>query len=291
MQHHPNTVERVFREGWQLRWKRTRNSRDTYRTVEELCELLGRLRPVADVSVADVTRLFLNWQERGLSNARINRKIAVLRPLLRHAYEMGYCKTPPPPMRHLPEGGGRERFLTRAEAASLLRHIPPMYQPLTTFLLYTGARYGEAVALRWSDLNNSSVTFRWSTTKGGRTRTVPVSWEHVTMRLEPVAGTDGPFSFIDYDRFHTAFRAAVAASGIADGDEVVPHTLRHTCASWMAQSGVPIRHIQKWLGHASVVTTERYAKLTDADLCGALDAVTGRAQSCLKSRQGGLPSL
>ena len=80
MQHHPNTVERVFREGWQLRWKRTRNSRDTYRTVEELCELLGRLRPVADVSVADVTRLFLNWQERGLSNARINRKIAVLRP-------------------------------------------------------------------------------------------------------------------------------------------------------------------------------------------------------------------
>jgi site-specific recombinase XerD len=34
--------------------------------------------------------------------------------------------------------------------------------------------------------------------------------------------------------------------------------LRHTCASWHVAAGVPIRHVQQLLGHASVTTTERY---------------------------------
>lgn len=43
-----------------------------------------------------------------------------------------------------------------------------------------------------------------------------------------------------------------------------PHTMRHTTASSMLEAGVPIMAIKNFLGHSSVVTTERYAALTQA---------------------------
>jgi integrase len=39
------------------------------------------------------------------------------------------------------------------------------------------------------------------------------------------------------------------------------HTLRHTFASWLRLAGVPLDRIQYWLGHASIVTTEKYAHI------------------------------
>ena len=38
-----------------------------------------------------------------------------------------------------------------------------------------------------------------------------------------------------------------------------PHTLRHTCGTWMAMRGVPLHLIGGWLGHTDNRTTELYA--------------------------------
>lgn len=43
------------------------------------------------------------------------------------------------------------------------------------------------------------------------------------------------------------------------------HDLRHSCATLLLRNGVPIEEIQKWLGHSSVKTTERYAHLDPND--------------------------
>jgi integrase len=40
---------------------------------------------------------------------------------------------------------------------------------------------------------------------------------------------------------------------------VTPHTLRHTCGTWMAQAGVPLWEIAGFLGHTVQRTTELYA--------------------------------
>jgi integrase len=56
------------------------------------------------------------------------------------------------------------------------------------------------------------------------------------------------------------FAAAVKAAKLKG---VVPHTLRHTAASWMAQSGVPMFEISKYLGHSDTrITERRYAHLS-----------------------------
>jgi integrase len=40
---------------------------------------------------------------------------------------------------------------------------------------------------------------------------------------------------------------------------VSPHTLRHTCGTWMAQSGVDLWKIAGWLGQSYATTVELYA--------------------------------
>lgn len=51
-----------------------------------------------------------------------------------------------------------------------------------------------------------------------------------------------------------AFGRACERAGL---DDVTPHTLRHTCASWLAQKGVPFPVIARYLGHRDSRTTER----------------------------------
>jgi site-specific recombinase XerD len=57
-------------------------------------------------------------------------------------------------------------------------------------------------------------------------------------------------------------RATVGLASLAD-KKVSPHTLRHTTAMHLLQSGVPFHVIALWLGHESTNTTHRYV---EADL-------------------------
>ena len=46
-------------------------------------------------------------------------------------------------------------------------------------------------------------------------------------------------------------------------NKITTHSLRHTHASWLAQSGVDILYIKEQLGHKKIETTKRYAHLID----------------------------
>jgi integrase/recombinase XerD len=108
-------------------------------------------------------------------------------------------------------------------------------------------------------------------------RTCPL-WESTAQQLRQLIKEwqpkPGPDEFLFLNRFGNPF----SRSGIADLLErhvvkasvampelrkfrITPHTLRHTTAMHLLQSGVEVNVIRSWLGHASTTTTNGYIEI------------------------------
>lgn len=215
---------------------------------EMLDELIGKLR------------------KRGNSNATINRKMAALSKLLRKANKMGDVHSLPE-FKRQKESAGRIRFLDHDEESALFSQIrshSELYARFCIFLVDTGARLSEGLDLRWGDLTDTRATF-W-VTKSGRSRSVPLTRRAALAITASDRRKPGPFSDIDQQRFRTAWHQAKEVVGLGDDKDVVPHILRHTCASRLVQGGIDIRRVQMWLGHQTLSMTMRYAHLASHDL-------------------------
>lgn len=66
---------------------------------------------------------------------------------------------------------------------------------------------------------------------------------------------------------------------------VAPHALRHSYASWLVQDGVPMREVQRLLGHTSITTTERYSHWAPGVTDRALAALERGGQDSGKAPQ------
>lgn len=214
-----------------------------------------------------IDRLTGQLREKGNSNATINRKMAALSKLLRKALKMGDIVSLPE-FRRQKEKSGRIRFLERDEEARLFAEIgavSPEALRLSIFLVDTGARLGEALGLKWNDLHPRHATF-WIT-KSGRSRTVPLT-QRAADAVHSVRskGKRSPFSGLTQQRYRTIWNDAKQRCGLGSDADVVPHILRHTCASRLVQGGIDIRRVQMWLGHQTLSMTMRYAHLATHDL-------------------------
>lgn len=68
----------------------------------------------------------------------------------------------------------------------------------------------------------------------------------------------------------------VYAQQVGVSEHVTPHTMRHSFATDLLQSGADLRAVQALLGHSSVVTTQRYTHLTDQHLRDVHQAFHGK---------------
>ena len=213
--------------------------------------------------------LTIYFRQKGNRNSTINRKFASLSKLLRkHHRNGGLAKLPE--FRKLPERNARIRFLTKEEEADLFGRIEDIdhaYAQISRFLVETGARVGEALKLNWGDIEGDYITF-WET-KSYRPRTIPMTnrAKKVVREQRGMSGRKaGPFHGVAYAKYRNAWNDAKDKTHMRSDRQVVPHVLRHTCASRLAQSGVDIKRIQEFLGHRTLSMTLRYAHLSPKHL-------------------------
>lgn len=248
-----------------LLWEEGKHKTNVVSFIGELNEvLLGRR--FSDFTQDMLDMLIGVLRERGNSNATINRKMAALSKLLRKAHKMGDVHSLPE-FRREKERQGRIRFLEPDEEARLFAAIRARDEDayrLSIFLVDAGCRLGEALGLIWNDLGENSATF-WLT-KSGRSRTVPLTKRaKETVRIDK-GGRKGPFAMLNQIRYRAIWNEAKIEAGLGHDEQVVPHILRHTCASRLVQGGIDIRRVQMWLGHQTLAMTMRYAHLATNDL-------------------------
>lgn len=168
----------------------------------------------------------------------------------------------------LPEDNARVRYLTEDECSRLLNAARISQWPKLALLIRmavtTGARRGALFGLRWRNLDLDKARAYIDRVKNGESFTL-VLLPEVVEELRRIKGRSQPDDLIfcgsdpgKPHRFEKAWKNALANSGI---ENACFHTLRHTHASWLAQSGAPLLAIADSLGHKSLAMTKRYSHL------------------------------
>ncbi|MGF1623978.1 MAG: tyrosine-type recombinase/integrase [Alphaproteobacteria bacterium] len=218
---------------------------------------------VADVTPQTCTRYAT---KRGRAPGTVRRELGVLRAAINHAFKNGrLTRVVPVELPERPES--RDRWLNRDEAAALIRaaRTPQAraYMPLFILIgLYTGRRKEAILSLRWPqvDLDAGQIDFevpgrRRTNKKRGMVKIPPRLLPH--LRRARMRGTElgyvvhehgerigdikkgfaGACARADKARAERAAAAGLPAPPPLSGT-VTPHTLRHTCATWLMQAGV-----------------------------------------------------
>lgn len=197
-----------------------------------------------------------------VSNASVNRVLALVRSVLRRACIEWEWIDRTPKVRLLPEPRLRVRYLTPDEARLLLEKLPLHLAVMAEFTLLTGLRQGNVRDLAWRqvDLDGSKLWIESEQAKGGRAIPVPLSPRALQL-LRGQVGTNSTWVFTYAGRKVSqvgtrAWRNALGRAGIEDFRW---HDLRHTWASWHAQAGTPqgaLKELGAWRSDAMV---RRYA--------------------------------
>jgi integrase/recombinase XerD len=174
---------------------------------------------------------------------------------------------PPKPEKKLPT------VLTRAEIKALLNAIEnPKHKLLVEFLYSSGLRVSEAINLKIADLDLNEGMGIVKGGKGKKDRNIILSKALIDHLEDYLMNRDDNNLFIFNIRdTHISVRQAQkivkkASVKAKIKKNVFCHALRSSFATHLLESGTDVRLIQELLGHSSISTTERYTKVSTAQL-------------------------
>src|SRR5262249_637579 len=186
-------------------------------------------------------------EKRACSAGTVRRELGVPRAAINYAFKNGRITRPVAvEMPNRPEP--RDRWLPRSEAARLLKATKTaqarFYLPLFVLIgIYTGRRKEAILSLRWPQIDLRARTINFEVR--GRRRTnkrrgiVPIP-PRLLPHLKRAArrGVEmGYVLHINGERVKDIKKGFAAACKRASLQGVTPHTLRHTCATWLMQKG------------------------------------------------------
>lgn len=177
--------------------------------------------------------------------------------------------------------------LSGQEILTLLGAISsPMYRAIAVTMYGAGLRISEACALEVGDLDGARGLIHVRHGKGGRPRYVMLGETLLAVLRAYWAANRPPKPYlfpgpdprlpIDPRSVRMAITAAVQSSGLTK--RITPHTLRHSFATHLLETGTDLRLIQALLGHRSIRTTMMYTQVSRAQLAKAkspLDVLVG----------------
>ncbi len=138
------------------------------------------------------------------------------------------------------------------------------------FLYYAGLRLDEVRNLNWQDIDFDRETIHLKTAKGDKERIVFLHKKLIDA-LRMYGTKEEGLIFISqregkYNKrtIQQIVKSASKKAGIKK--KITPHTLRHSFATHLLESGADIRYIQQLLGHKDLKTTQIYTHVANKDI-------------------------
>jgi integrase len=179
------------------------------------------------------------------------------------------------------ESRGRVRFLSDDERQRLIDACASaQWKALRTLVLLalsTGARRGELIHLKWSDVDLKMARATVHDTKNGDARVLPLVGKTLDalreLKLQGSAKSEYVFTQPSgfpgpYEHFDQHWYEALDSAGLVD---LRFHDLRHTTASYLAQQGASLLEIADTLGHRTMSMVKRYSHLAQSHKVSALE--------------------
>lgn len=217
------------------------------------------------LGLEDVRAFQVHLVSTGISWAALNQTVCALRFF--YGVTLGHAEIP----ERIPYARQPRTLpivLSADEVVRFLEAVPSLKTRTALTTAYAaGLRASETVGLRLADIDSKRMVMRVEHGKGGKDRYVMLSaqllnilrtyWRLARPEDWLFPGRDGP---IDVQVLYSACRSACAAAGL--GKRVTVHTLRHSFATHLLESGTDIRIIQVLLGHNNLSTTARYTRVS-----------------------------
>lgn len=300
------TWEDACRE-W-LRWteydrRRKRSTVRDYRlTVEaNLIPDLGADRQLETIQPKNIEAYRDRLLDQGrLSPRTINKRLTMIGGILGRAMKVWDLRANPAAgIEKVPERRSGDLDVLRPDEIRQLAAAAETDQDSTLYLTaaFTGLRFGELAALRWSDIDwqRELIHVRRALARGvidepksGKVRSVPMMPEvaQVLARLgqrelwtgeEDFVFISPTGGYIDHSTTSRTYRKALDRAGLR---RVRFHDLRHSFGT-LAVEAFPLSDVKAWMGHADIQTTMRYVhhvpKHDAAQRLGRLAAAAGQA--------------
>lgn len=244
--------------------------------------ILGDI-PCSEIKRRHFTLIQQTLEEEGKQPATCNRVCATIHTVLSCLHLHEYIDAVPS-YEQLDEPESDRSYFTKEEISEFIRRAPEveegqLLQDSIRFAVWLAERQGEMLKLTWDrvDLQNRVVLFE--DVKTGGDHSLPIRNEDLYQMLvrrwdERI---DEHLVFPWRDRFELlkVFKKLKKICGHCPKTDKhrLWHTIRHTAATWMVESGVPIRTVMTVLNHRNIETTLRYAKTTDEAKASGLDAI------------------
>ena len=181
----------------------------------------------------------------------------------------------------------KPRTIFTVEEVALLLRLPDVKttigkrdHAILNLMYASGARAQEICDLRVRDVIFQKETTRLILTgKGNKARRIIIAkpcadilkryleWRGISRELDRYVFSSQTHEHMTLSCVEEIYKKYVRRAkelypGMFREPRYTPHTMRHTCATHMLEAGVPIMAIKNFLGHSSVMTTERYAALS-----------------------------
>jgi integrase len=270
------------------------------RSVENDRSMLDRIilprlggKKVNAVQSRDINALHVAMKD---TPYQANRVLALMSKMFSLAMKWGWSSDNPVKGLERYHEERRERWLSDDELGRLLgalsTHLNQRAANAVRFQLLTGARIGEVLSARWSDVDlTRGVWIKPSHhTKQNRTEHLPLSAPALALLAEmreragaverylfPGDAPDKPLQGIK--KF---WRSITEQTGLKD---YRLHDNRHTHASHLVSSGLSLEIVGRLLGHTNPLTTKRYAHLADDPLRAAAERFGSKMEALREARQ------